>query len=621
MQLSEHIKDHWTEQRIFTIRVIIAGLIGTLLILFLMSRLVVLQVLGHDYFADLSQGNQVRIEPIPPTRGLIYDRHGVLLAENVPTYQLEFTPERVLELEPMLTRLLALGLMDEVDLERVRAQLKTKRRFDSIPLRYRLNQDQVATFAVRRHQFPGVDIKARLARHYPLGGSSVHAIGYVGSITESDLERLDPANYANTTHVGRIGVERARESILHGQVGYRTAVVNAQGRWLNEIDGEGESPHPGWDLHLNIDANLQAVAEQALAEYRGALVAIDPRNGEVLTFVSTPNYDPNPFGEGLSSEQFRALQTDPNRPMFNRAVLGRYPPGSTIKPILALAALADGTVSHSHTSFCPGFFRLPGREHRYRDWKPEGHGWVNYDDAIAQSCDVFFYELAVEMGIDEMHAALTGFGLGSETGIEIIGEKSGLVPSRAWKRSAFSRREDQVWFPGETVITGIGQGFTLVTPMQLAHATATLAARGKRFQPQLIRGQQNRETGEYFPTQPIQLSTPFNAAPEQWEVIVKSMENVVHGPKGSARAVAPKEYRMAGKSGTAQVFTVGQEEEYDAEALEERLRDHALFVAFAPVEEPTIAVAVVLENAGSGSGIAAPVAKSVVDAHLLGTSP
>ena len=613
------IKDHWAEQRIFVRRAIVATVLVSLLAILLLGRLFVLQVLNFEHFQDLSFGNRIRIEPVPPTRGLIFDRNGVLLAENVPAYQLELTPEQVPDIEDTLRRLTALGLLREQDMDRVRSTLKAKRRFDSVPLRFRLTDEEVARFAVKRPLFPGVDIRARLARHYPLADSAVHAVGYVSSISEDDLERLDAAAYAGTTHVGKTGVEKNYEHLLHGEAGYLQVLVNATGRALQVIPGK--APVPGQDLFLTLDVRMQLAAEQALGDYKGAVVAIDPRDGGVLALASTPAYDPNPFGEGLSRAEFRALSSDTAKPLFNRALRGQYPPGSTIKPILGLAGL-HFHAEHAHKeTMCTGSFSLPGNDHRYRDWKRGGHGPMDLISSIEQSCDVYFYQLADELGITRMHDFLALFGFGETTGIDIQGEKSGLLPSPEWKRRNFRNPADRVWFPGETVITGIGQGFMLTTPLQLAHSTAIVAARGENYRPILVDSVRDPVSGTVT-TRPHRRLDPVIVADEMmWNVVSDAMEAVVHGEQGTARAIGVDAgYRIAGKTGTAQVFTVAQEEEYDEEALERELHDHALFVAYAPADAPEVAIAVLVENGGSGSRTAAPVARAVLDAYF-GDSP
>lgn len=610
----DRLKDHWREQRMFLSRLIAAALIVVLLAGLVVYRLVDLQVVHFEHFSRLSQGNRVRIEPVPPVRGLLFDRRGRLLAENRPVYQLELVPEQVRDIEGTLAQLIELELVREEDLPRIRNQIRSQRRFEPAILRPRLSEEEAARFAVKRPLFTGVDIQARLARQYPLGPVGSHAIGYVGAISESDLQRLDTANYAGTAQTGRIGAERAWEHLLHGTTGYRQILVNAQGRTLQEL--ERTDAVPGRNVYLTIDLDLQAAAEEAMQSRRGSVVALDPRNGEVLALVSLPGYDPNLFSTGISANQYRALQEDIDQPLFNRALRGQYPPGSTIKPILALAGLHYGVIDGDDTVFCPGWFSLPNHTHRYRDWKRTGHGTIDLEDSVAQSCDVYYYRLAVALGIERMHEFLVQFGLGHATGIDIPGEQTGLVPSRDWKRTAFRRPQDQVWFPGETVITGIGQGYMLATPLQLAQAAAVMGARGHAFRPTLLAAVEDPITGERQPAERHPLP-PLKIAPGPFEEAVDSMVAVVHGARGTARASGQgSRWTIAGKTGTAQVIGIAQGEEYDEEQVDERHRPHALFIAFAPAENPRIAVGVLVENGASGSAAAAPVARAVMD-HWL----
>jgi penicillin-binding protein 2 len=617
------IKDHWAEQRMFLRRAIAAGIIILALVIALVVKLVQLQVVRHQYYAELSQGNRVRIEPLPPNRGLILTRDGEVLAENLPAYQLELTPEQVPDVNEVLWRLVDLKLVEADDIERLTRLVRSRRSFEGVPIRLQLTDEEVARFAVRRYEFPGVDIRTRLTRHYPLGEVGVHALGYVGAISEQDLKRIDESEYAGTTLIGKIGVESSFEKQLHGATGFRQVLVNAQGR---PVEGEAalranltmRPPVSGDDLILSIDVRAQRAAEEALRGLRGAVVAIDPSNGDVLAFASTPGFDPNRFARGLTTAEYRELQDNIDRPMFNRALRGTYPPGSTIKPVIALAALESHAVDPNQTRFCRGFFTLPGSRHRYRDWRPEGHGWVNMQESLAQSCDTYFYNVAQILGIDRMSSYLGRFGLGQPTGIDVEGEKPGLVPSRDWKQKTFSQPGEQVWFPGDTVIIGIGQGYLLATPLQLAHMASLLANRGHSFEPRFVTALRDPSTGEVRKIEPKPSPVVGVDDAAIWQRVVNGMVGVTSPPRGTARgSAAGAPYQIAGKTGTAQVFSVGQTEKYDEKQIAERLRDHALFIAFAPAEAPRIALSVLVENGRSGSGTAAPVARKILDAYLL----
>lgn len=624
MSLLSPIKDHHSERRLFIARVILAAVVSVVLLGIVIARLVQLQVFDHEVFAEKSQGNRVRIQAVPPIRGLIFDRKGNVIAENLPAYQLELIPEQVDDVDDTLNRLAAIGLIDAEDMPRLLQLVQQGQRFKPVTLRLRLSDEELARFAIQRPRFPGVDFQARLVRHYPHDGLFAHAVGYVGALSTSDLQRLDGARYAGSSHTGKTGVESGFESDLHGDTGFKHVITNARGRQvpadtseLLESLPDNQIPAPGKNIYLSLDLELQKAAMNALEGRRGAVVAIDPWSGEILALVSTPTFDPNMFAVGMTQAEFSSLQNNADRPLFNRAVRGTYPPGSTIKPMLALAALETGATNLTRKSVCIGYFQLPNNEHRYRDWKPQGHGPVDIHDAIAQSCDVYFYEVSTELGIDNMHDYLTRFGLGSATGIDVSGERNGIVPSREWKRRNFSDRDNQRWYNGETVIASIGQGFMLATPLQLASATAALATRGKRYRPHLVAAVEDPLTGQRTLVQPEQAADVEISNEFYWENILEAMHDVMQGPRGTARAVgvgAP--YSMAGKSGTAQVISIAQDEEYDEEEIEERQRDHALFISFAPFNNPRIAVAVIVENGSSGSGVAAPVAKAVMDEYL-----
>ena len=607
------LKDPNRELRIFQARVRAAVAIMLVLMLTIVGRLAYLQIVEHSHFTTLSRDNRLKLVPIPPTRGLIYSRDGQILAENRASFSLEMVPERVDDVEDSLQAVARFMALDDEELVRARDAIRRARGFDAVAIKTGLEEKEVARFSVNQHRFPGFSIAARLARYYPRGNDTAHVIGYVGRISEDELKQVDTTDYRGTTHIGKVGVERAREESLHGTVGYQQVEVNAQGRVLRVV--ERTPPIPGNDVYLTLDAGLQALATEALAEDNGAIVAIDPATGEVLAFVSKPTFDPNEFVDGISRERYAVLRDSPDRPLFNRALQAQYPPGSTIKPMVALAGLEAGVRSASDTTWCPGWFSLEGDDHRYRDWLKRGHGHVDLAKSIARSCDVYYYSLAHDLGIEALHDMLSQFGFGKATGIDLPGETTGLVPSSAWKR----RARNLPWYPGETLITGIGQGFMLASPLQLAYATAAVANRGARLVPRVVGEIEDplervaRETG-FLERPPIPVTER-----RYWDAIIDGMIEVVHGARGTARASgAGARYRFAGKTGTAQLFTIAQDEEADNEETPKHLRDHALFIAFAPVEAPEIALAVVVENGGSGSRSAAPIARRILDYYLTG---
>lgn len=608
------LKDTIRENQAFLTRAIIAGMLVLAAVLLLVSRMTKLQIVDHTHFTTLSRDNRVKVVPLPPTRGLIYDANGVLLAQNRPAYSLEITPEQVDDVDAVLEQLGELIEIGEEDLERFWKLRKRKRRFDSVPIRVNLTPDEAAQFAVHHHRFPGVDIKAQLLRHYPHDVKTTHVLGYVGRISQRDLEQIDASNYAGTSHIGKNGVEKTYESALHGSVGYEQIEVNAAGRRVRTL--EQTPPEPGVDIHLHLDIGLQEVAMQAFGDNNGAIVAIDPNDGGVLAFVSQPGYDPNLFVEGISTKNYGTLQGDEDRPLYNRALRGQYPPGSTVKPFMGLAGLERHAIDYETSVYCPGFYQLPGNTHRYRDWKKTGHGPMALDAAIVQSCDVYFYKLAYELGVDRLHEYLGQFGFGERTGIDLTGESTGLLPSRDWKR----RTRRQPWYPGETLIMGIGQGYFLSTPLQLAAATAAIANNGTFYTPRVVSYLRDRDSGEITPIPPNSKPVP-KVLQQNWEDVRTGMINVVESPRGTAKRIRTDAYRIAGKTGTAQVFTVAQDAEYDEETLEKKLRDHALFVAYAPVDDPQIAIAVVVENGGHGGATAAPIARKIMDAYLLRDPP
>jgi penicillin-binding protein 2 len=606
------IKDYLFESRLFMQRSVQALVFSGVLIAILFGRLIYLQVLAHEHYITLSDDNRIKILPLPPNRGLIFDRNGLILADNLPSYRLEITPEQVHDMDATLDALSQLVNIRDVDRKRFEQLRKRTPVFKPVPLRFRLSDEEVARFAIDRHRYPGVDIVAGLSRHYPHGPLTAHALGYVGRVDERDLQRIDTSDYSGSTHIGKVGIEKTYEDILHGSVGYSQVETNAEGRVLRTL--VRTPPEPGNNLYLTLDAELQNVADQALGEQAGAVVAIDPGNGDVLVFVSKPAYDPNLFVNGIDSKTYTALRDDDKQPLFNRALRGQYPPGSTLKPFVGLGGLEQGITSeHAHT-YCPGYYQLPGKARKYRDWKRSGHGTVDLTAAIAQSCDVYFYDLALSMGIDRLYEFLSKFGFGERSGIDISGELPGLMPSRQWKRAA----RNLPWFPGETLIAGIGQGFVLTTPLQLASATASLATFGNRKKPHIVASSQIYGDIEL---------TPLSVEPDpeiviedldNWSSVINAMHEVVQGKRGTARKVGKDaKYQFAGKTGTAQVFGLKEEEKYDAEKLAEKLRDHSLFIAFAPMDKPRIAVAVIVENGGSGSAVAAPIARIIIDQYLL----
>ena len=610
MAYRAQVTDHSHQARLFRRRALVAAVLCLLMILALLGRLAWLQVVEYSHFADLSENNRIRLMALPPNRGLIYDRNGVVLAENRPTFHLEITPEQVDDIDKLLEELGKIVELREQDIKQFKRDLRNNRPFESISLRSRLNDDEVARLAVNRHRFPGMDISARLSRYYPHKHLTAHVVGYVGRINEKELKTIDVGNYRGTSYIGKTGLEKYYEQALHGQTGQQNVEVNAEGRVLKVLDKT--PPTPGQDLVLGLDIELQQVAEQQLGDLAGAIVAMDVKTGDVLVYLSKPSFDPNLFVHGISVKKYRELQHGVDKPLFNRALYGQYPPGSTYKPFTALAGLETRVMRANEDVLCTGYYQLPNDEdHKYRDWKKDGHGHTDVTDAIEQSCDVYFYELSYRLGIDRMHAFLARFGFGEKTGIDLYGERSGLLPSREWKK----RVHGKIWYPGETLIAGIGQGYMLTTPLQLAMATTALANRGTLVSPRLVTELRSvdGETLEAMPVRrrDIKLKQSYN-----WDIINRAMRKVVHGPLGTARATGWKiKFKMAGKTGTAQVFSIGQDEEYDAETVKRKLRDHALFIGFAPYKNPRIAVAVIGENGEHGSA-AAPIAAAIMQRYF-----
>ncbi len=606
------LKDHVRETQIFNQRLIVAVMVVVILTTILFARLSYLQIINLSHFSLLSENNRVNILPIPPTRGLIYDHNGILLAQNLPSFTLELVTEHMPDVDDTVRKIGKLISLSEEDIKRFNKNRRHKRRFEGIPLRFRLNDEEVARIAVNQYRMPGVNIHASLTRHYPLGALGTHAIGYVGRINVRELQTLDESDYSGTSHIGKTGIELAYEDQLHGSVGMQKVETNAQGKILRVL--ERTLPIPGNNLYLNLDVKLQAIAEDGFGDNTGALVAIDPRDGAVLALASMPTYDPNLFVNGISNRDYNQLRDSPDRPLFNRSLRGQYPPGSTIKPFIGLTGLETHEINLAEEINCPGWYMLKNDPRRYRDWKKRGHGKTDLTRAIVESCDVYFYDLSLALGIENMHDFLATFGLGERTGIDIEGEKTGLLPSRAWKR----RARNLPWFPGETLITGIGQGFMLTTPLQLAHITATLSRRGQRKQPRMLYAIETPDSSRFDIIPAAAINPPATASEDHWDIIIQAMKQVVHGVHGTARRISRKlPYTIAGKTGTAQVFGIKQDEEYIEEEISKKLRDHALFIGFAPVDDPQIAIAVIVENGGSGGAIAAPIARKVMDQYLL----
>ena len=615
------LQDHQLERQIVLSRLIIGGILAFLLILTLFARLFYLQVNQHEYYSTKSDSYRIHVQPVVPTRGLIYDRNGFLLAENIPSFTLLLVKEHAGEIDQTIEIVSSLITLTEDDIEKLRVRLKNRSvPFSAVPVRYSLDEEEIAKISVNQFRLPGVSVEAELVRHYPDGETFAHAIGYLGSITEDDLNRVDSVNYSGTHQIGKLGVEKYYEDILHGQVGYQTVEKDARGQLMKVLDNR--DPIPGQDIILHLDSQLQKAAEIALGNHRGAVVALDPNTGGVLALVSKPTFDPNLFVQGISRADFAKLNNPLTTPLFNRA-LAKYAPGSTLKPFLGLAALNYGLRTREQTVSDPGFYTLNNEEHIYHDWTwwvdRSNHGNVNMQKAIYQSCDVYFYDLAMDMGIDETHDFLFRFGFGRNTTLDLPQASTGTLPSQQWKRERYG----QPWYPGDTLNSSIGQGFTEATPMQLATATMLMANKGNWMRPGLLK----QVGSEGVPFEPNKSLPDIELENEDdWNFIQDSMAMVVHNGSGGYRNTGTAyayiamnealEYRMAGKSGTAQVVSMAEDFDNNAEVAE-KFRDHALFISFAPVENPQIALAVFIEHGVGGSSIAGPIAREIIDAYLL----
>lgn len=612
------LKNFQHEQYYFRLRLGFTAFVVLCLFSLLAFRFSYLQVKQYQHYQTLAENNRISLVPIVPNRGLILDKNGIVLAHNFFVYTLEITPSKVDDLEVTIAEVSKLVEISKLDRKRFNKLRNESRNFESVPIRTHLNEFEAASFAVNHYRFPGVEIKSRLFRHYPMGKLGAHVVGYIGRINDKDLVNLEKAgdlsNYKGSDHVGKSGVEQFYERQLHGTTGFQQVEIDADGRAVRVISST--PPVPGNNLMLSIDSKLQEIAETAFGERRGALVAINPKTGEVLSYVSQPTFDPNLFVDGIDVDNWKLLNESLDKPLINRPIRGVYPPGSTFKPFVAMAGLESGKRKPPYAIHDAGYFTLANSKHRYRDWKPGGHGIVDMQRAITISCDTFFYGLALELGIDKLTEFVRHFGFGEKSGIDIQGENGGLLPTPEWKM----RRFKQPWYQGETVIVGIGQGYTLVTPLQLAHATATLANDGISMKPHLVMNVQKSMTGESQLIAPI-VQDQVVLDPENIAIVKQGMIDVTL-PGGTAASVgANAPYSIAAKTGTAQVIGIKQNAKYDANSINERHRDHALFIAYAPADNPKIALAVIVENGGHGGSSAGPIARKVMDYYLLGKLP
>ncbi|OLQ88546.1 penicillin-binding protein 2 [Vibrio ponticus] len=613
------IRDYQAESRLFASRAIVAFLGIVVMMGLLVANLYNIQVNQYQDYKTRSNDNRIKVVPIAPNRGLIYDRNGVLLAENRPVFSLEITPEKIKDMDDTIARLQEILEITPEQVERFQKERRQTRRFKSVPILNQLTEEQVAKFSVNQHKFPGVAVNANLKRYYPYGEVLTHVIGYVSRINDRDMQRLvreeKDANYQATRDIGKLGIERYYEDLLHGTAGYQEVEVNSRGRIIRVL--KYVPPIPGKDLVLNLDIDLQMYVHKLLAGRRGSAVVLDPHDNGVLAMVSSPSYDPNAFVHGISGKAYRALLNDKNRPLVNRATLGIYPPASTIKPMMAVAALTEGVITPNTTRNDPGYWKIPNSKTKpFRDWLRWGHGKVDVIKSIEESVDTFYYQVAYDMGIDRISQWMMMFGFGDYTGIDIHEESKANMPTRDWKMA----RHRTPWYQGDTIPVGIGQGYWTATPMQIAKATSVVVNHGKVIAPHLLRA--TIDNGADFTTNSmaeIVTYPPITGVKDQyWDIAIEGMRLVNHGRKGTARrAFAGTPYMTAGKSGTAQVFGLGEDEEYNADEIAEHLRDHALYTGFAPIDDPQLIVTVVLENAGGGSSNGAPVVRKVFDRMLV----
>jgi penicillin-binding protein 2 len=616
--IGQTLRNREAEFIVFRNRLVLVSLAIVVLFVLLVGRFVYLQVVMRDHYHTLAEANRISVVPIVPNRGLILDRNGAVLAANYSAYTLEVTPGKVQNLEQALDDLGQIIEVSPRDRRRFKKLIEESRNFESLPIRSRLSEIEVARFAANRYRFPGFEIRARLFRQYPYGEIASHAIGFIGRINDADLKRIEAAGsnakYKGTDHIGKLGIEGSYEAELHGVTGSEQVEIDAGGRAIRSL--ARSEPVSGNNLVLSLDINLQKVAEEAFADHRGALVAIDPKTGEVLALVSKPGFDPNLFVDGIDPANWDVLNNSPDTPLNNRALRGQYPPGSTIKPFMALLALESGKRTPDYSISDPGYWTLPGVQRPFRDWKQGGHGSVNLYRSIVVSCDTYFYGLANDVGIDAIYRFMTQFGFGGKTGIDIDGEVPGLQPSQEWKMQRFKQK----WYSGDTISVGIGQGYVLATPLQLAAATAMVANGAIPVTPHLLREIQDSRSGARRPAS-FKARAPFNIKPEHLKLVQSAMADVTRPGGTAARAGAGAPYAIAGKTGTAQVVAMKQGEKYDEKRVKERLRDHALFISYAPAGEPRLAVAILVENGSHGGATAAPIARELYDYFLLGKLP
>lgn len=607
------IQDFAAESRLFNQRAVVAMLVVVLLFSVIIFNMYQLQVVKYQDYQTRSEGNRIKVVPMAPNRGLIYDRSGILLAENRPVFSLELVPEQVGDMSATLDALAGLIALTPEQTDNFLKQVRAQRRFNSIALKEQLTDTEVAIVAANQHRFPGVTVEARLSRHYPFGDLFTHAIGYIGKINSRELQQLEQdgeaANYAASRDIGKIGLERYYQRELHGTMGYQEVEVNNRGRTIRVL--RSVPAISGQNIHLGLDVGLQLTAQQVLQQQRGAIVAIDPRDGAVLAFYSNPSYDPNLFVHGISSANYNALLNSRDRPLINRVTQGAYPPASTIKPHLALLGLETNTVTPQTKIWDPGFFMLPNSDHRFRDHLRWGHGWVDVYTAMIKSCDTYFYEMGIKLGIDRISDYMSKMGFGEKTGIDIHEESSAVMPSRGWKRA----RHNQPWYPGDTVPLSIGQSYWTTTPIQLAVATSVLLNEGKLATPHMVTAFSDDSQSSVLAPPLKQVIDVVN--PRNWQVVMDTMHKTVTDIGGTAhRAFLGAAYDSAGKTGTAQLAAIAQDAKYDADAIDERLRDNAMYIGYAPYDKPTILIVVALENAGGGGANAAPIARQMMDYYF-----